>query len=196
MWVVKLGGSLFDAPQLREWLDVLAVRGAGRVVVVPGGGRLADAVRAEQPRLGFDDLAAHNMAVLAMAQAAHALHSLQPALELAADAEQAAAVLGRGAAALWQALDAMRDAPDALTSWDVTSDSLAAWLAERLGAQQLVLVKWHEASPSGHEQLSAEGFVDRAFARFARRLPRPPRFLPRDGVSTFARWLDEEPQAG
>ena len=44
--VVKLGGSLYDAtdlgPRLRAWLDARPER---RVVLVPGGGPMADVVR-------------------------------------------------------------------------------------------------------------------------------------------------------
>ena len=42
--VVKLGGSHAFATHLRAWLDALAQAG-GNVVVVPGGGPFADAVR-------------------------------------------------------------------------------------------------------------------------------------------------------
>jgi aspartokinase-like uncharacterized kinase len=197
MWVVKLGGSVFDAPQLRDWLRLFATRGAGRVVVVPGGGRFADAVRAEQRRLCFDDLAAHNMAVLAMAQAAQMLHALQPALRLAADAPAVHAAWRDGAAALWQPFAALRDAPDALTSWDATSDSLAAWLAARLEARHLLLVKWHEPPPHAClAELAAVGYVDRAFARFAAGFAGTVRLVPRDGLQRVACWLDSDAQAG
>jgi 5-(aminomethyl)-3-furanmethanol phosphate kinase len=85
MWVVKLGGSLARDPRLVNWLRMLAEFGAGRVTVVPGGATFADTVRQSQAHWGFDDLAAHNMAVLAMAQTAHMLHALEPRLVLAAN---------------------------------------------------------------------------------------------------------------
>ena len=68
MWIVKLGGSLGRDPVLKEWLDTLVALGSGRVVIVPGGGGFAEEVRDQQELWRFDDLAAHNMAVLAMAQ--------------------------------------------------------------------------------------------------------------------------------
>ena len=68
MWVVKLGGSLNNDPLLPEWLELLAQLGGGRVTLVCGGGGFADEVRRSQDLWKFDDLAAHNMAVLAMAQ--------------------------------------------------------------------------------------------------------------------------------
>src|SRR5262245_40517652 len=73
--VVKLGGSFAFSPHLSEWLDAIAA-GAGHVVLVPGGGPFADTVREAQPRMGFDDWAAHHMALLAMEQYAFALLSL------------------------------------------------------------------------------------------------------------------------
>ena len=76
MWVVKLGGSLARSEALRGWLAVLARAGRGRAVVVPGGGRYADAVRAEQQRWGFDDSTAHSMALLAMDQYGHQLAAI------------------------------------------------------------------------------------------------------------------------
>ena len=90
MWIVKLGGSLSRDARLPRWLRMLAELGRGRVVVVPGGAAFADAVRAAQGHWGFDDLTAHNMAVLAMAQTAHMLHALEPRLALAWRALQVA----------------------------------------------------------------------------------------------------------
>ena len=79
MWVVKLGGSLIGDASLPEWLELLAQVGGGRVTIVCGGGSFADEVRRAQARWAFDDLSAHNMAVLAMAQTAWLLRGLQPA---------------------------------------------------------------------------------------------------------------------
>src|SRR6476646_6107739 len=81
--VVKLGGSQARSSHLASWLDVLS-RCGGRAVIVAGGGPFADAVRTTQPAMGFDDRAAHHMALLAMEQYAVALASLQPRFTLAA----------------------------------------------------------------------------------------------------------------
>src|SRR5260370_34880614 len=77
--VVKLGGSHAFSEHLASW--VAAIAGcAGDVVVVPGGGPFADAVREAQPKIGFDDDAAHHMALLAMEQYACALAALNGTL--------------------------------------------------------------------------------------------------------------------
>ena len=60
--VVKLGGSYAFSTHLKDWIDAIAAC-PGRVVVAPGGGPLADAVRMAQQKMGFDDRAAHQMAL-------------------------------------------------------------------------------------------------------------------------------------
>lgn len=166
MRVLKLGGSLLRDPLLPAWLDRIAR--AGRCAVVPGGGAFADAARAAQAHWRVDDVAAHNMAVLGMAQFAHLLHGLEPRLALAESTDGLRAHLAAGRAAIWLPLELRREAADALTSWDVTSDSLAAWLALCLGARELVLVKScavrAAATPA---ELAAAGIVDRAFPAYA-----------------------------
>lgn len=163
--VVKLGGSHVASPLLRPWLRAIAAA-AGPVVLVPGGGPFADAVRAAQKVMGFDDRAAHAMALLAMAQGAIALASLEPALVVAEDDAAIARALAEAQVAVWS--PSVRDAPDVAKSWDVTSDSLALWLAARLQAVRAVIIK-HRAVPGGASfaALAEDGVVDRAFPRFA-----------------------------
>jgi aspartokinase-like uncharacterized kinase len=168
MWIVKLGGSLAHDARLPRWLQMLAELGGGRVVVVPGGAAFADAVRAAQQHWRFDDLTAHNMAVLAMAQTAHLLHALEPRLVLVSDEEAMRRAQHAGQAVLWMPLSLLRDAPDIITSWEVTSDSLALWLARRLNAERLVVVKACEVKrPHTLQELAAMGLVDRRFDQWA-----------------------------
>lgn len=174
MWIVKLGGSLAQDLRLVRWLAMLAELGGGRVTVVPGGGRFADAVRASQRHWGFADLAAHNMAVLAMAQTAHLFHALEPRLTLATDEASIRRTLHAGQPALWLPTMLLRDAPDLLTSWEVTSDSLALWLARLLNAERLVIVKACRIDPgSSLAELEAAGVVDARFDPWARDAPFP-----------------------
>lgn len=166
--VLKLGGSLRHDPSLAPWLEFAAEECAGRIVVVPGGGAHADAVRAEQAAAGFSDLEAHNRAVAAMARMAADFHALAPRLQPAGDAVAVRAVLARGHSALWTAHDARRDDPDATTHWGVTSDSLALLLAQRLGAPRLVVVKACRIDPAlSWSELSRTGVLDACFAALA-----------------------------
>ncbi|HEU4459799.1 MAG TPA: aspartate kinase [Methylibium sp.] len=168
MWVVKLGGSLGRDPLLRRWLELLAEDGGGRVVVVPGGGVFADQARDVQAWWSLDDVAAHNIAVLGMAQTASLMKGLCPALELARDEAALRAALQRGRTALWWPTELLREHADELTDWSVTSDSLALWLAQRLRAERLLIVKSCAIDAGASlEQLGQAGVLDAAFARRA-----------------------------
>ena len=166
MRVVKLGGSLNRDPLLRDWLRLLTAYGGGRVVVVPGGGGFADQVREHQAQWRFDDLAAHNMAILAMMQSAILMQSLVPALEMASTPADIHRVLQEGKVAIWSPIEWLRRQAGDMTHWGATSDSLAAWLAGRLGASGLVLVKSGRIQPGlGVAQQARQGVLDEEFCR-------------------------------
>jgi len=167
--VVKLGGSLAEAGTLDAWLATVLDHGGGRAVIVPGGGVFADAVRAAQQRERFSDRAAHRMAVLAMEQYAWLLHDRAPALAPCAGMAPMRAALAAGRVALWLPFAVVSADPAIAESWDVTSDSLAAWLAARLDAAALVLIKSAPVPPSATTpaELGAQGLVDAAFPGFA-----------------------------
>jgi 5-(aminomethyl)-3-furanmethanol phosphate kinase len=168
MWIVKIGGSLTGDPLLPQWLDLLAQLGGGRVTLVCGGGRFADEVRRAQAHWRFDDLAAHNMAVLAMAQNAHLAHGLSPSLQMATSEADIRRVLHGGHTAVWSPLELMRAQANGNTSWDVTSDSIALELARKLNAERLVVVKSCEIERSASlAQLSEAGVLDRRFPAIA-----------------------------
>lgn len=172
--VVKVGGSFARSSRLRTIVAALEP-GRGRTVVVPGGGPFADAVRREQPRIGCDDIAAHKMALLAMAQLGTALAGLSLVLATA----QSLAAIRRALAAdrvpVWLPLDIFDGHPDVPESWDMTSDSLSVWLARRLGAARLIVLKHGSPKSMVASDLASEGVVD----------PLLPRFLAASGVEAF-----------
>lgn len=167
--VVKLGGSLASSQNLQQWIAACAAC-AGRVVIVPGGGPFAEAVRSAQARMHFNDQAAHEMAVLAMEQYGRALASLHALLAPADSPDAIRHCLAGRRVPVWMPARMVFDAPDLAPSWDVTSDSLAAWLCGNIGAARLILVKSVELSPRCErcETLAAAGVVDKAFPRYFR----------------------------
>jgi aspartokinase-like uncharacterized kinase len=172
--VIKLGGSHAFAAHLADWIDAIA-KHAGHLVVVPGGGPFADAVRAMQSKMGFDDRAAHRMALLAMEQYGCALASRARRLALADSRAAIDRALDAGRVPVWLPTRMVLAAKEIPWSWDVTSDSLAAWLAGKIGASRLVLVKHADARTrcAPMRDLVARGVVDKAFPRFleASRVP-------------------------
>jgi 5-(aminomethyl)-3-furanmethanol phosphate kinase len=161
--VVKLGGSLSNDARLKSWLSELTETGC--VVIVPGGGPYADAVREQQARWRFSDTHAHRMAVIAMDQFALQLHGIEPRLPLASSIAVIGNLLARSKSLIWLPSAMVLGAAGIATSWDITSDSLAAWLAHALHATRLILVKSCVIPPGVTiEELSRSGVIDRGFA--------------------------------
>jgi len=167
MWIVKLGGSLAYSEVLQGWLRAFAA--ADSLVVVPGGGGFADQVRRAQDYHGFDHSAAHYMALLAMEQFGTMLCSLQSGLVPAAAVSEMRSALKRGDTPVWMPAPMAMAAPEISHSWDVTSDSLSAWLCGRLGAEDLLLVK---SLPSIEKTIQLKGLIERGIvdSRFDRYL--------------------------
>jgi aspartokinase-like uncharacterized kinase len=169
VWVVKLGGSLANSAELPQWLDIIATAGAGKVVLVPGGGPWADEVREAQKREGFDDRVAHRKALRAMEQYGRVLCTARSELVEAENPYAIHKVLKDGKVAVWMPYEMVVADPSIPESWDVTSDSLAAWLARQLNASALLLVKSLkiDGPQPGIEDLMRRGWVDPAFAKFS-----------------------------
>lgn len=163
--VVKLGGSTAWEAERGVWIRAFA---ASRLplVIVPGGGPFANQVRAAQKNMGFSDAAAHAMAILAMDQFGHVIldhgRNLVPAWSLE-DIEHA---LRDCKIPVWLPSALTIAAPDISASWDVTSDALAAWLAGKLGADGLLLVKQSREFSERDDiaGLTDRGILDPAFA--------------------------------
>ena len=136
--VVKVGGGLGRGggdEALRALCRELGELGERHpLLVVPGGAWFADAVREADSRFALAATTSHRMAVLGMEQFGWLLSELIPGAVRSAEARPAA---GRTTVLLPAALEL-----DGLpASWEVTSDSIAAWVAVRAGAGRLVLVK-------------------------------------------------------
>jgi aspartokinase-like uncharacterized kinase len=148
-------------------------------------------VRAAQSVEGFDDRTAHRKALLAMEQYGHVLAGLRsnftPARSVAAIRE----VLQLEKIAVWMPYAMVVDEPSIEESWDVTSDSLAAWLAVRLNAAGLLLIK--SVQTNGHKpgiaELMRRGWVDPAFGRFASGLRVPTIVLGQGGQNSAVELL-------
>ena len=180
--VIKLGGSLFDCPDLVERFHAwLSCQPTAANVMIVGGGGLADVLRGIDRRHRLGDATAHRLCIRAMSLTA----------ELAARLLGKAVLTGWPLEARWLGgddrrlrvvdvsqfiVDDQKRSNDPLPcSWQVTSDSIAARMAAVLRADELVLLK--SATPNGStlEELAAVGFVDRFFPRAA--ITRPLRIV-------------------
>jgi len=141
--VIKVGGGILLEADAIAKLGPLIARCAARVplLVIPGGGPFAETVREVDQRLQLPPDAAHWMAILAMDQFAEVLGAFIPEAEIVeelGEIEEALAQRRVPVLAPYRWLHAADELPH---SWDVTSDSLAAYLTGLVGAERLLLVK-------------------------------------------------------
>lgn len=140
--IIKLGGSLMGSAELASWLNSIeAASKRSNIILVPGGGKFADSIRNLQKTYQFNDGAAHQMALLAMCQYAHYLLQINSGLKLITDKQQIEQNLDKNQPLLWLPYSLINDDSELEQSWDVTSDSIALWLATKLEAKKLILVK-------------------------------------------------------
>jgi len=139
--VLKVGGSLSEDPasltRLCQKLSVLAK--THRIFIVPGGGEFADNVRKFDKTYNLSNVVAHKMAILAMDQYGLFLSDIAPNSYVSYDLKE---IINSASGMLPIFLPSkfmFRNDP-LEHSWDVTSDAIAAYIADVLHVKKLVLV--------------------------------------------------------
>ena len=165
--MVKIGGSQLAGASLERTLAAVE-RHAGRVAVVPGGGRFADQVRDVQAKAGLDDATAHCMALLAMAQYGFLLAAYSPVLAVAPSVPAAVLLRASGKVPVWAPLDLVLDRTRVPEVWEMSSDSLALYFAVEARAARLVLLKAAAHEPGVHDAAvcARRGLIDALFSTF------------------------------
>lgn len=185
--IVKVGGSLWEYDRLvsalHEWL---ASQPPDLNVLVVGGGPLADVIRDVDARLALGEVASDRLCVRLLGVTARMLAWLLPEAELIDTYERLRHVVSdyqqqrdpNTPPVIFSPEDFLhRDEPFLAGqplphNWSVTTDSIAARLAQVLTADDLVLLK--SADPPLHrsrQSAAADGFVDAHFPIASQALP-------------------------
>jgi aspartokinase-like uncharacterized kinase len=173
--VVKVGGSLFALPDLAARLEKWhAQQPQGVTVFIAGLGEIGDCLREYDARFGLPTEQSHMMCLEALAVSARLLHALlQPqavwtedwqalARRHFSEGEQRVYVFSPSKFLL--TLEPQQPGDALPIGWDVTSDSIAARVAELLHADDLVLVKSKLPEPfTLVAELADQEYVDRYF---------------------------------
>ena len=161
--VAKVGGSLFDLPDLRERLrNWLANVCADRVILLPGGGDAANIVRQLDVTHQLGEESAHWLALRVLSVNAHFLGTLLD-VPVVSSADRHVSHVGVLDAHEFCRIDENR--PGALPhSWTVTSDSIAARVAWVTRADLALLKSTDLPANSSWTDAAASGLVDETFA--------------------------------
>jgi aspartokinase-like uncharacterized kinase len=163
---------LLGSPELAHWLDVIVKFGDGKVVIVPGGGLFADSVREAQKISNASDAVAHELALRAMDQFGILLAGMNPELATASSELEIAERGWQHRGIVWLPSQMVLADDSIPKNWQVTSDSLSAWLANKLGAEQLILVKskslitYQAVAPTPLQNLVEDELIDSQFVQF------------------------------
>jgi aspartokinase-like uncharacterized kinase len=169
--IVKVGGSLFDwpelGPRLQRWLERLR---DGRVILVPGGGPVVDVVRDLDRKHQLGEETAHDLALRMVAVNARFLAALLKQCVVVDSQNACSGIWDQGDVPILDChrfLCAEGERETELPhTWDATSDSIAAYVARRAGARRLVLLKSTDDPTRGDWIEAARlGIIDPWFAR-------------------------------
>ncbi len=139
--VLKVGGSLTEDPNslVKLCRDLAFLAKDHRILVVPGGGKFADTIRELDKTYSLSDSTAHKMAVLAMDQYGLFLSDIIPGSYVSYSLKVTNNSVNKKLPIFLPSQLMFCEDP-LENSWDVTSDTIAAYIASKLNAHKVVFV--------------------------------------------------------
>lgn len=142
-FVVKIGGSLLGyRDELEKLCSILGELAAQyKLLVVPGGGKFADLVRSVDKVYGLSPLTSHRMAILAMDQYGLLLADITPNSTVVYTLDEIGEIWKKKRLPILLPSRLLFTSDELPFSWDVTSDTISAYIARLLKIKKLILVK-------------------------------------------------------
>ena len=133
-WVVKIGGSLFpeDAIEVAK-----ALKGTNSLIII-GGGEFANLIRKYDNLLNLSSEVTHKTAIDSMDILAKLLNDKLAFTEISYTVEEAISISNSNKIPIMICSDILKENEPFAHSWDVTSDSIAAYIASLLDAKFLI----------------------------------------------------------
>lgn len=142
--VLKIGGSLLGYPEKLRLLcnSLIDISKDFNLLIVPGGGVFAQTVREMYTKFSIPEDIAHKMAVLAMNQYGLFLQSLFGDFSnIVEEINEIDNCFKDKSIAIFQVSKMMNLDNHLPKVWEVTSDSIAAYISQNVGAKNLILIK-------------------------------------------------------
>ncbi len=140
--VIKIGGSLSATPEALKELGATMCTLAKnyQVVLVPGGGQFADTVRKLDTEYDLPAAKSHKMAILAMDQCGLLFSHVIPNAIFCYSLNEAKKLSKNSLVTIFLPSELLSKEDPFAPSWEVTSDSISAYIAVKLKAAKAIFV--------------------------------------------------------
>jgi len=135
--VVKIGGSLFPEYTL-ELCEKLS-QSNEKIVLVNGGGEFANLLRTYHRDYDYSKQANHWNAIRCMDIIGELIADKNDKIEATNDINSIEDIHNHGNIPLLLCYDILKRYDPLIHSWDITSDSIACWIAHKINAKLLIL---------------------------------------------------------
>ena len=137
MWIVKIGGSWLKNPSLPTLLTRIKKICNKNIVIVPGGGSFADSIRDVYDKTKMTESLANKLALKSTELFAEYLKELDNDLCLIDNPRN----FTKEKISVWLPSKKLSQNNSFQNNWDSTSDSIAAWLGNKIRAEGIIFIK-------------------------------------------------------
>jgi 5-(aminomethyl)-3-furanmethanol phosphate kinase len=141
-WLIKIGGSLFPEQAIKLCEAIIdsndSLKSPRKIMFICGGGTFANKIRDYNDDLHFSDTANHNSAVMCMDILGTLLADKVKGLESIKSIDMVVSIWEQGKLPLLNPSSLIESHDTLEHSWKVTSDSIAAYIADLLKAKLLI----------------------------------------------------------
>ena len=135
MWIIKIGGSWIKNANLKKLIKLLANIKNQNLIIVPGGGIFADAVREASKLNNLSENKSHFLALKSTEIFGHMIKSFEKRIHLTKSIDNFKEKN------LWLPSKILKNEQSFINNWESTSDSVATWLYSRITSRGLIIVK-------------------------------------------------------
>tara|TARA_B100000900_G_C20523626_1_gene693266 strand:- start:94 stop:765 length:672 start_codon:yes stop_codon:yes gene_type:complete len=166
MWIIKIGGSWITSHQLNDLLQLLKKKAKSEnIVLVVGGGCFADSVRLVYKKKKMSERTSSFVALKSTELFAHLLKEIDKDIDLTEDFKS---LNNKGNLKVWLPSNILKTESSFISSWESTSDSVAAWLHNKMDSKGLLFIKSLKLKRKSYnlKYLQKEKIIDRNVGKY------------------------------
>ena len=136
MWIIKIGGSWIKSNHLDELISKLANFKREKILIVTGGGCIADSIREIFKINKMEESAANFLALKATEIFGHMISQKNPSFKVSENTSIVSNQL-----VIWSPSKKLQSESTFERNWNSTSDSVAMWLGNKIDSRGIIFLK-------------------------------------------------------